>query len=131
MITTNNKPVFNLSSVQKGRVLKAPRILVYGTEGVGKSTFVAGADAPIFIQTEDGLDTLGVNRFPLARTFDEVLSCFTVLIQEKHGYRTIAIDTMDWLEKLILEQMKKDYNVKDYTAIGGGYSKYQEMQQKV
>lgn len=125
MITTN-KPVSTLTSIQKGRVLKAPRILIYGTEGVGKSTFAAGAANPVFIQAEDGLDVIGADRYPLAPDFQTVLDQLDDLIQ-KQEYQTLAIDTMDGLEKIILEQMKKDYNVKDYTAIGGGYSKYQEI----
>ena len=44
-----------LESIKSGRENKPPRIMVYGQEGVGKSTFGASAPAPIIIQTEDGL----------------------------------------------------------------------------
>ena len=44
-----------LEHIQTGRENKPPRIMLYGQEGVGKSTFGASAPAPIFIQTEDGL----------------------------------------------------------------------------
>ena len=63
-----------LSHVQRGRNAKPPRILVYGTEGIGKSTFGSQAPKPIFIQTEDGLDEIACDKFPLATTFDEVVT---------------------------------------------------------
>ncbi len=44
-----------LQQVQRGRSHLPPRILVYGTEGVGKSSLAATTPKPIFIQTEDGL----------------------------------------------------------------------------
>ena len=47
-----------MSRVQRGRTPKPPRLLVYGTEGIGKSTFAAQAPHPIFVQTEDGLDEI-------------------------------------------------------------------------
>ena len=44
-----------LENIRRGRESKPPRILAYGVEGVGKSTFAAAAPNPIFVQTEDGL----------------------------------------------------------------------------
>ena len=44
-----------LESIQSGRESKPPRIMIYGSEGVGKSTFGASAPNAIFVQTEDGL----------------------------------------------------------------------------
>ena len=44
-----------LNQVKTGKEAQPPRIMIYGSEGVGKSTFAASAPKPIFIQTEDGL----------------------------------------------------------------------------
>ena len=41
--------------IQRGKTPMPPRLMVYGTEGIGKSTLAAGAPKPIFVQTEDGL----------------------------------------------------------------------------
>ena len=57
---------FDLSSIQKKAAMQAPRIMLYGVEGIGKTTFAAGAPSPIFIQTEDGLGSIDVPHFPLA-----------------------------------------------------------------
>ena len=58
--------VFDLKSIKKNTSFAAPRVLVYGVEGIGKSTFAAGAPSPVFIQTEDGLGSLAVDHFPVA-----------------------------------------------------------------
>ena len=52
--------------------------------GVGKTTFAAGAPDPVFLLTEDGLGTLDVPHFPLARTFDEVMQALAALYTEEH-----------------------------------------------
>ena len=44
-----------LDTIQSGREARPPRLLVYGQEGIGKSSFAASAPGAIFIQTEDGL----------------------------------------------------------------------------
>ena len=54
-----------LARVQRGRAARPPRILLYGVEGIGKSTVGSQAPKPIFIQTEDGLDEIACERFPL------------------------------------------------------------------
>jgi hypothetical protein len=55
-------------NIQTGRENKPPRIMIYGSEGVGKSTFGASAPKPIFIQTEDGLGEIDCAKFPLAKS---------------------------------------------------------------
>ena len=47
-----------ISSITKGREAQPPRIMIYGSEGVGKSTFAALAPNPVFVQTEDGLSEI-------------------------------------------------------------------------
>ncbi|MEY3227343.1 MAG: hypothetical protein RLZZ536_1962, partial [Planctomycetota bacterium] len=44
-----------MQQIQSGRSHMPPRIMTYGTEGVGKSSLASGAPHPIFLQTEDGL----------------------------------------------------------------------------
>ena len=40
---------FDLKSIRKNDAMAAPRLTVYGVEGIGKSTFGAGAPNPIYI----------------------------------------------------------------------------------
>ena len=91
----------SLKSIKSGRENKPPRILLYGTDGIGKSTFGANALKPIFTQTEDRLSHLNVDKFPLCQSYDDVLEQINVLYNEDHDYGTYVIDSLDWLERLI------------------------------
>ncbi len=53
-----------IESVRTGRIEKPIRVLMYGTDGVGKTTFAADAPGPVFLAAEDGTAQLDVARFP-------------------------------------------------------------------
>lgn len=106
------------------RPAKPPRILIYGPHGLGKSTFGAMADRPVFIQTEDGLAGLpDVPAFPLAKSYDEVRDQLLYLSKENHGYKTLVIDSIDWLEPMIWKKLCDQENVASIEKVGGGYGK--------
>ena len=106
------------SIVQTGVKIDPPRILLHGIHKVGKSTFGAHAPSPIFLQTEDGLTGIDVPRFPIANSLDDVWQYMGLLINEDHQYSTFVIDTIDWLEKLIWDQVCKEKGVKNIKDIG-------------
>lgn len=112
-----------LQKIHSGKKQQPPRLLIYGSEGVGKSTLASQAPSPIFIPTEDGLDQLAVDSFPLCKTFDECMAYITALASEAHDYRTVVIDSADWLERLIFDHLCKQYNAKSIEKVDGGYSK--------
>ena len=112
-----------MSRVQRGRTPKPPRLLVYGTEGIGKSTFAAQAPHPIFIQTEDGLDEIACDKFPLATSYGEILSALTELHTEQYEYETVVIDSLDWLERLIWDQVCQETGAKSIEKADGGYAR--------
>jgi hypothetical protein len=112
-----------LETIQTGRQPKPPRVLLYGVEGIGKSTFGSQAPKPIFIQTEDGLDEISCDRFPLATTFDQVIAALRTLVNEKHDYETVVIDSLDWLERLVWDKLCQQYAVDSIEKVDGGYAR--------
>lgn len=101
-----------------------PRVLIYGPEGIGKTKFGAMADSPVFIQTEKGLTGQpGVAKFPLAKTFQDVMASLTELATQDHDRRSVVIDSVDWLEPLIWAQVCKENNVTTIEKAGGGFGK--------
>jgi len=110
---------FDLKSIRKNDAMAAPRIMVYGVEGIGKSTFGAGAPNPIYILTEDGLGSLNVNHFPLATSFADVIDAISTLYRENHAFQTVVIDSLDWLEAIIQREIEAKYDAKDL-AYGKG-----------
>lgn len=98
----------DLSMVISGKKAMPPRIVVYGVEGIGKSSFAAEAPETIFINTEDGIAEVDAHKFPPVQSFDEVMETINFLINNDHPYKTLAVDTIDWLEPLIWQEVIKD-----------------------
>jgi len=110
----------NLKSLRKGSIARPPRIILYGTHGVGKSSFAAQADKPVFIQTEEGLDALNVTAFPLARSYDEVMEAIGSLYSEDHEFGTVVLDSADWMEQLIFKQVAVNHKINNIEDMGYG-----------
>lgn len=111
----------SLDSIKRGGDAKPPVALVHGVGGVGKTTLAAGAPEPIFVRTEDGLGNLDVAAFPLAANLGEVMEALGVLAGGGHEYKTVVVDSVDWLEQLIWRQVAIDSG---HTSIEGlGYGK--------
>jgi hypothetical protein len=92
----------SLANVSRS-VAKPPRIVLYGVPGIGKTTFAAMADKPIFVPVEDGLGKIDVPSFPKPETYDEFLDALQTLCDEEHDYRTVVIDSIDRLEPMMWE----------------------------
>jgi hypothetical protein len=112
-----------LTSIQTGRQVRPRRALVYGVQGVGKSSFAATSAKPIFIQTEDGLANIDCARFPLARSTKDVLDAIAALYDEEHEYRTVVVDSLDWLERMIWDDVCAEFGAKYLEKADGGYGK--------
>ena len=112
-----------MEAIQRGKTPMPPRLMVYGTEGIGKSTLAANAPKPIFIQTEDGLNEIACEKFPLAASVDDVLAALTELGNERHDYQTVVIDSVDWLEQLIWDDLCRLSNATSIERVDGGYGK--------
>ena len=110
----------SLSSIITGASTAAPRVLLYGPAGVGKSTFGASAPAPIFIQTEDGADVVGAARFPIAASYEDVETAIGALANEQHQYETVVIDSLDWLEPLIWQRVCAAHKIASIEDLGYG-----------
>jgi len=112
-----------LSQVKRGRLKKPILTLVYGPDGVGKSTF--GADAPnaIFLGPEKGTASLDVARFPSPTNFKQVMHAIEELNSAEHEYQTLVIDSLDWIEPLVWDQVCNDAGKSNIEEVGGGYGK--------
>lgn len=110
---------FDLKSIKRNESIAAPRVMVYGVEGIGKTTFAAGAPKPIFILTEDGLGSMDIAHFPLAHSVDDVMDAIATLYNEEHDYQTVVIDSLDWLEAIIQKEIETKHDAKDL-AYGKG-----------
>ncbi len=116
-------PRLTLAAVRRGRMQLPIRTLLYGVEGIGKTTFGASAPKAIFVGPEDGAGLLEVEHFPQPGSWLDVRDAIRALTNEPHGYATAVFDTVDWLEPLLWKFIcerdgKKD--IEDY-GYGKGY----------
>ena len=86
-----------------------PRIILYGVRGIGKTTFGSQTPAPIFIRTENGLAGIEVDTFNLATRLDDVVAQLRYLIDEPHAYKTLVLDSLSGLERLIWDRVVEKY----------------------
>lgn len=128
MTGTQEKPTareqVSLSSITQGGVKLPPRTLMYGTDGIGKSTFWSQAPNPIFIPTEDGATRIDVPQFPLCETWTGVFDALRTLCRDKHGYQTVVLDSADWAQNLaLLHVLETDYSgdLDAFENYGKGY----------
>lgn len=112
-----------LETVITGKTPKAPKIVLYGYEGVGKSMWAANAPNPIFVQTEDGLNQIETNKFPLAKTFAEVMNYLVAVRDEQHDFQTLVVDSLSGFEPMIWEDVCSKYGVKTIEKVDGGFGK--------
>lgn len=114
---------FDLKSIQRTKHATPPRMLIHGYQGVGKSSFFSEAKGCIFIQTEDGLNGIDAEAFPLSKSFSDVIEQLDTLITQDHKYKSVWIDSADWLERLIHQSVCADQNVSNIEKAFGGYGK--------
>jgi hypothetical protein len=109
-----------LGDLIRGKVKKPRRTMLYGVQGVGKSTWAASAPDAVFIPTEEGLNDIDCDKFPVAKSFKEFEDRLIQLAKADHTYRTVAIDSLDWLEQLVWQKVCQEKGVKSIADIGYG-----------
>lgn len=109
-----------LEQVTKGKLKQPVLALCYGPDGVGKSSLGASMPAPIFLGTEKGTAFLDVARFPSIANFKQVLQALDELTTAKHEFQSLVVDSLDWLEPVVWEQVCIDNNWKHMEDPGFG-----------
>ena len=99
-------------------------MLVYGSEGIGKTTFAAQAPSPIFIKTEEGFPVgIQSDSFELCTKFDDIMECLKALKTEEHNYKTVVLDYLDGVEMLLHRDILKKANSDSMATACGGYGR--------
>lgn len=105
--------------ITRGKQNKALRCLIYGVEGVGKTTLAAQFPDPLFIDCEGGIDFMDdVARFPRPTSWQQLILEVQQVIQDPSCCKTLIIDTIDWAEAKAIEQICAAYQVKGIEDFG-------------
>jgi len=111
-----------------GKLQVPRRTLLYGVHGVGKSTWAAAAPHCLFANLEDGLNDIDCEKTEYLTQYDAVIEAFRWLAEEKHEFQYLAIDSVDWLEKLIHHVVADAAQKKSIADIGYGAGYKQALQ---
>ena len=104
-----------------GGVMPAPlRVVLYGVEGIGKSSFAARFPQPVFIDTEGGTGRLDVQRLPAPDSWQMLLDEAAAAADGQVPCQTLVLDTADWAEKLCMAGVCARFKVKGIEDIGYG-----------
>ncbi|MGJ8686326.1 MAG: ATP-binding protein [Spongiibacteraceae bacterium] len=101
------------------------QVTIAGDAGMGKTTLAAAFPSPVIIRVEDGIAALGDNCppvFPVADTSQMVMDQLNALGSEDHEFRTVIIDSVTKLERVIeAEVVAADGKAKSINQANGGY----------
>lgn len=105
--------------ITKGVINGAKKIVFYGPEGIGKSTFASRFPDPLFIDTEGSTKTLDVKRLPKPTSWQMLIQEVQWIIQTK-PCKSLIIDTADWAERLCTEAVCSKHGKSGIEEFGYG-----------
>jgi len=123
------QPVINpMAAITTGKVMNPIRIVVYGVDGVGKSTFAADAPDNIFICAERGTDDLDVSRFPAPANWLNIIQILDYLASDENKFKSVTIDSIDWFEDFIKKKIcaENGWNSIEDPGYGRGWKMMRE-----
>ena len=99
------------------------KFVVYGPEGIGKSTFASKFPTPLFIDTEDSTLKMDVTRMQKPTSWTMLTEQVKYIRNNPGSWQTLNLDTADWAEQLCIEHLCSQHHVNGIEAIGGGWGK--------
>lgn len=111
---------WSLESVKSSKGWSAQRTVIYGVPGIGKTSFAATFPKPILLRFEDGAGAIDCPTFPqVIRNMGDFRKAFKAL-SGKHDFQTVILDSLDWLEPLVQEELCKKEGKPNIEAFGFG-----------
>lgn len=81
--------------IKKGIMARAVKTVLYGVEGIGKTTFASKFPSPLFIDLDHGTSWLDVDRVEDIKDWETLLKTMELFTKTQHDYKTLVIDTAD------------------------------------
>lgn len=107
-------------NITSGRIPKPQKVVIYGPEGIGKTTFASQFPAPVFIDTEGSTYHMDVRRTNKPESWQELLSLVKQIAASPGICKTLVLDTADWAEMLCVSTVCAKYQKKGIEDFGYG-----------
>ncbi|MBO6301002.1 MAG: AAA family ATPase [Ruminiclostridium sp.] len=91
-------------NITRGKIMSAKKVVIYGPEGIGKSTLAAQFPAPLFIDTEGSTKEMDVARLDKPESWEFLLAELD-FVRTQRPCKTLVIDTIDWAEQLCIKNV--------------------------
>lgn len=109
-----------LMEITRGKIQGAKRVVIYGPEGIGKSTLASRFPDPLFSDTEGSTKELDVARLPAASSWQMLLDEARYVYEHPDICKTYVVDTADWAEMLAIKQVCSSAQKKGIEDFGYG-----------
>lgn len=107
-------------NIVTGKQQRAQRVCFYGVESVGKTTLAAQAENPVFLDVENGTSHLDVPRIAV-KTWGALIDAVRALATDEYSqFKTVVLDSIDWAERLCIEDLKAEKKIKSLEEIPYG-----------
>ena len=115
-------------NITSGVQARAQRVVIYGTEGIGKSTLASQFPKPLFIDTEGSTSNMDVKRLDKPTSWTMIMNQIAFVKANPDKFKTLVIDTIDWAESLAIESVCAQHGkrgIEDF-GYGNGYTYVRE-----
>lgn len=107
-------------NITKGKINRAQKVVIYGSEGIGKSSLAACFPDPLFIDTEGGTAQMDVRRIDKPQSWEELLAIVQEVAATPDVCKSLILDTADWAEQLIVSFLCTKYKQNSIESFGYG-----------
>jgi hypothetical protein len=107
-------------SITRGKVAAPQRVVIYGPEGIGKTSLAAQFPNPLFIDTEGSTTHMDVARTPTPTSWTMLLQMVSEIQRNPQGFHTLVIDTADWAERMAIAHLCAKHNCDGIEGMGYG-----------
>lgn len=105
--------------IERGKRVGAHRVVIAGTDGIGKTTLAAAFPSPLILDTEDGSGHLDTARVT-CHSWEDLMNAVMSLGGDPQGFGTVVIDTVDWGEKALIEHVVRKGGKRSIEDFGFG-----------
>lgn len=114
--------------ITRGKRARAQKVVIYGPEGIGKSSFASQFPDPVFIDTEGSTDNMDVARLDKPTSWTMLVNEIAFIKANPTECKTLVVDTVDWAEQLAVAHVCSQHGkqgIEDF-GWGKGYTYVQE-----